>query len=244
MTRQTILQASGLFLRQQNVTLLRDVNLALQAGECLAVVGPNGAGKSILLKTIAGLFRPSQGSVKLDGKEASRLSPSERPRMVGLVPQRIAHIPPFTVREFLELSGLEHGEESLSLVRRLEGRLLTQLSGGELQRTLIAGAVAQGATLLLLDEPTASLDPVGHKEVEEVLQACRESMHLSYIVVTHDVSLAARATDSLAIMKEGALVWHGKPSDSQLVPELSAAYGCGFMQLAHEGLEYPIVVPV
>lgn len=244
MTPRTILQTSGLSLRRQGVTLLRGVSVALQAGQCLAVVGPNGAGKSVLLKAIAGLFRPSEGSVKLDGKEASSLSPSARARMVGLVPQRLAHIPPFTVREFLELSGLERGEESLSLVRRLEGRLLTQLSGGELQRTLIAGAVAQGATLLLLDEPTASLDPVGHKEVEDVLRACRESMSLSYVIVTHDVSLAARATDSLAIMKEGELVWHGKPSNSQLVQELSAAYGCGFVQLAHEGSGYPIVVPV
>ena len=152
MTRRTILEAIGLSLSHKGASLLRDVNFSLQSGECLAVVGPNGAGKSTLLKLIAGLLRPSAGSVKLEGIEASSLLPRDRSRAVGLVPQRLQHLPPFTVREFLELSGLERGEESLSLVRHLEERLLTQLSGGELQRALIAGAVAQGATLLLLDE--------------------------------------------------------------------------------------------
>ncbi len=244
MTNENLLRVDGVSLSQQGSWLLRDVHLSLRPRECLAVVGPNGAGKSTLLKVIAGLLKPSAGSVKLNGKEASTLLPLERTHIVGLVPQRLAHIPPFTVREFLELSGLERGEESLGLVRHLEDRLLTQLSGGELQRALIAGAVAQGATLLLLDEPTASLDPVGRKEVEEVLRACRESMHLSYIMVTHDVSLAVRATDSLAIMREGQIVSQGRPGDSQFVSELSAAYGCSFVQLGHECLTAPIVVPV
>ncbi len=244
MINQELVGVDQASLSRQGSLLLRDVTLSLQPRECLAVVGPNGAGKSTLLKVIAGLLRPSAGSAKLHGKEASGLLPLERSRIVGLVPQRLAHIPPFTVREFLELSGLERGEESLALVRHLEEKLLTQLSGGELQRALIAGAVAQGATLLLLDEPTASLDPVGRKEVEEVLRACRESMHLSYIIVTHDISLAVRAADSVMIMKEGRLVWHGVPGDTRLVSELSAAYGCGFVQLGHECLTSPIVVPV
>jgi|694.fasta_scaffold25331_3 iron complex transport system ATP-binding protein len=241
---QELVKIDKVSLLQQGSSLLIDVTLSLQARECLAVVGPNGAGKSTLLKVIAGLLKPSEGSAKLQGKEASKLLPLERSHIVGLVPQRLAHIPPFSVREFLELSGLERGDEGLGLVRHLEEKLLTQLSGGELQRALIAGAVAQGATLLLLDEPTSSLDPAGRKEVEEVLRACRESMHLSYIIVTHDVSLAVRAADSLAIMKEGRLVWQGRPGESQFVSELSAAYGCSFVQLGHECLTSPIVVPV
>jgi ABC-type cobalamin/Fe3+-siderophores transport system ATPase subunit len=239
-----LLKVSALSVTQKGAQLLRDVSLSLCAGECLAVVGPNGAGKTTLLRAVAGLLSPSAGSVSIDGEEASRMTPERRMQMVGLVPQRLAHIPPFTVREFLELSGLARGEESLSLVKHLEDRLLPELSGGELQRALIAGAVAQGATLLLLDEPTASLDPVGRKQVEEVLCACRESMKVSYIMVTHDVSLAARAADSVAIMRDGAIAWIGLPQEPELVRQLSDAYGCHFVRLGHECLSVPLVVPV
>ena len=244
MTADLLLQVSSLSVRQKGAHLLREISLTLGAGKCLAVVGPNGAGKTTLLRAVAGLIPPSSGSVRLLGNEAASLKPERRARVVGLVPQRLAHVPPFTVREFLELSGLERGEGSLSLVRHLERRLLTEISGGELQRVLIAGAVAQGAALLLLDEPTASLDPVGRKEVEGVLRACRESMGLSYIMVTHDVALAARAADSITIMRDGALVWTGNPQDSRLVSQLSDAYGCEFVQLAGDTRGPGLVVPV
>ena len=182
------------------------------------------------------------GSIIVRGRDVRRLSVEERARTVGLVPQRLAHIPGFTVREFLELSGLERHEASLGLVQHLEGRMLNCLSAGELQRVLIAGAVAQGAPVLLLDEPTANLDPLSRVQVEDELKTCRSVMGLSYIIVTHDISLALRAADRVIIMHAGQLRWEGSSSDSALVSRLSESYGCSFVELRHPSLSQPIVV--
>jgi len=222
--------------------LLRHLSLSVDSHECVAIVGPNGAGKSTLLKAIAGIIPGYEGSLTIGSDEVRELSPETLSHRVGFVPQRVEHLPPFSVREFLELSGLEKSEESLSLVRHLENRSLTHLSGGELQRVLIAGAIAQGAALLLLDEPTSNVDPLGRKEIEELLIRCRKELSLSYILVTHDVSLALRAAHRVAIMNHGELSWTGPTSDPKLVPELSRAYGCEFVQLYHERLPTPIVV--
>ena len=126
MSSAPLLDVSSLSVAQGGAALLRDISLSLREEECLAVVGPNGAGKTTLLRAMAGLVAPSRGTVKLQGQEASRLTAEHRSHLVGLVPQRLAHIPPFTVREFLELSGLERGQESLSLVQHLEDPQLNQ----------------------------------------------------------------------------------------------------------------------
>ncbi len=223
--------------------LLDQVSLELKHGECLSIVGPNGAGKTTLLRVIVGLLRGYSGSVKIDGTEVRGLSHERLSHLVSLVPQRLEFLPSFSVREFLELSGLEKTEQSLSLVRHLEERCLPQLSAGELQRVLIAGAVAQGAKVLVLDEPTANVDPIGRRDIEEVLRNCREDMGLSYILVTHDISLALRCTDRTALMKAGRLVWSGATRDPALVQQLSACYGCNFIELKHADLSAPIIVP-
>lgn len=242
MTKPPVLTIEHLTVSRHGELLLRDISLALHRDECLAIVGPNGAGKSTLLKTIAGIVPHYDGSVLVGGNEVRELSPQVLAHRVGFVPQRIEHLPPFSVREFLELSGLERSEESLSLVRHLEDRSLTHLSGGELQRALVAGVVAQGASMLLLDEPTSNVDPRGRKEIEQLLKKCRDELSLSYILVTHDVSLALRSADRIAIMNEGAVEWCGPQTDPMLVSRLSRAYQCEFVELHHERLSTPFVV--
>lgn len=237
-------EVAQLTIRRNGEVLLRDVSFSLKPDESVAIVGPNGAGKTTVLRAIGGLLRPYQGSIRIAGREVRDLSSDTLSHLVGFVPHRLPHVPPFTVREFLDLSGVARLSETHELVQQLQDRLLTQLSAGELQRVLVAGAIAQGASLLLLDEPTANVDPLGRKQIEELLRTCRTSLKVSYILVTHDISLAARLADRVLVMLNGALEWSGTTADPAFVQALTRCYGCSFIELSHECLMAPIIAPV
>ncbi len=221
--------------------LLRSISLELEVGEPLSVVGPNGAGKTTLLKVIAGLSKRYSGSVLVEQREVRKEGSEWLSRTVGLVPQRLEHLPYFTVREFLELSGGFRTQAVARLTEHLTTRCLPELSGGELQRVLLAGALAQGVRLLLLDEPTSNLDPTGQAEVEKVLDELRRE-DVTLMMVTHDVSLAVRCSTRLMIMSGGAISWSGRSDDDELVPELEKAYQCRFVRVEHKDLESSILV--
>ncbi len=240
MTSQ-LLVINNLDLSVGDHTLLRSVSLELQTGEPLSVVGPNGAGKTTLLKVIAGLSKHYSGSVLVDQREVRRERSEWLSRTVGFVPQRLEHLPCFTVGEFLELSGDARKEAVARLTDHLRSRYLPELSGGELQRVLLAGALAQGVRLLLLDEPTSNLDPTGRAEVEILLEDLR-SEDVTLMLVTHDISLALRSSERLMIMSQGAVSWSGKGDDDAVVPELEKAYQCRFVRVEHEDLQSAILV--
>ena len=263
---KSVVSLRSLSFYLQSRVMLSNLSWSLGMGECAAVVGPNGAGKTTLLRTLCGLYRNYQGSVCILGREVKEERIESLARMVGLVPQRMEFLPGFTVSEFIELSGprvfssrvvstktnksegedldLPKYEQIASLVGDLGNRLLPELSGGELQRVIIAGAVAQGVKLLLLDEPTSNLDPSGRAQVERVLKSCREELGVSYILVTHDISLALRCCSRAVIMAAGEIVWDGATNDVGLLNSLESAYQCGFVSLQHQSLERPVVVPV
>lgn len=224
--------------------MVSNLSWSMRAGECISVVGPNGAGKTTLLRILCGLYRGYQGTVTVAGKEVKSEPVESLAQLVSLVPQRMEFLPAFTVEEFLELSGPKHALTVNSLIGGLGKRLLPELSGGELQRVIIAGAVAQGARLLLLDEPTANLDPTGRSHVEQVLQTCREVMGISYILVTHDISLALRCCSRMLVMANGENFWEGATTEEGVVAHLEQAYGCGFVRLHHESVAGSIVVPM
>jgi iron complex transport system ATP-binding protein len=228
-----LLKLHAVSLSVRSKELLRDVTVSVSAGEKVALVGANGAGKSSLLKTIAGLYRSYEGSVQVDGREVRTVPPKALCRLVSLVPQRLEFLPHFRVREFFEMSGLVDMAGIDSALPHLLERHLPDLSGGELQRVVLAGSVAQGAQLLLLDEPTAHLDPTGRSEVERVIAEYHERTNISYLLVTHDVSLAVRVAERIVVMKEGRVVWDGATSDVALTDALEQAYGCIFSRFVH-----------
>ncbi len=221
--------------------LLGSISLELRAGEPLSVVGPNGAGKTTLLKVIAGLAKRYSGSVLVDQREVRNEGSQWLSRTVGFVPQRLEHLPCFTVREFLELSGDARKEPVARLTDHLRTRHLPELSGGELQRVLLAGALAQGVRLLLLDEPTSNLDPTGRAEVEMLLSELKRE-DVTLLMVTHDLSLALRCSDRLMIMSHGAISWSGRGDDDAVVSELERVYQCRFVRVEHEDLHSSILV--
>ncbi len=221
--------------------LLRSVSLELRAGESLSVVGPNGAGKTTLLRVIAGLAKRYSGSVLVDRREVRNESAEWLSRTIGFVPQRLEHLPCFTVREFLELSGDARKESVARLTDHLRAKHLPELSAGELQRVLLAGALAQGVRLLLLDEPTSNLDPTGRAEVEMLLEELRQA-DVTLLMVTHDISMAIRCSTRLMIMSHGGISWSGRGDDDGVVPELEKAYQCRFVRVEHEDLDGSILV--
>jgi iron complex transport system ATP-binding protein len=238
-----LLALRGVSLNAGGRILLRDINLTISQGEKVALVGANGAGKSSLLNVIAGLLPRYTGSLTLEGREVKGLSPRERSPLVGMVPQRLPYVPRFSVREFLELSGTTDLSELDPTVTTLMDRDLPDLSGGELQRVVLMGAVAQRARLVLLDEPTAHLDPTGRSEVERVVQRYHHEKSISYILVTHDISLATRLAERIIMVRQGALVWDGSASDPSLPSLLAQVYGCAFAMVTHPVTGESLIIP-
>ncbi len=227
-----------------NRPMVSGLSLTMAPGDCVSVVGPNGAGKTTLLRILCGLYRGYDGSARILGREVKGEPVESLARLVSLVPQRMEFLPGFTVSEYLELTGPRKGPPVEELTVDLGTRLLPELSGGELQRVIIAGAVAQGVKLLLLDEPSSNLDPNGRAQVEQVLKACRDNFGVSYILVTHDISLALRCCSRMLVMANGKHRWCGDATEEAVVAQLEGAYGCGFVRLEHQAIHASVVVPV
>ncbi len=205
--------------------VLEDIDLDVASNEWLALIGPNGAGKSTLLKTIAGMLQYC-GEVDLGlGDVRSR---REYASVVALVPQNPMLPPALTVSEYILLGRSPHisylGTESRAdldvverTVRRLDligfaSRFLSELSGGEQQRVVLARAIAQEPRLLLLDEPTSALD-IGHQLATlELIGSMREDEPMTIISAMHDLTLAARYADRLALVADRSIAAIGPPS--------------------------------
>ena len=212
------LAVTGLGLRRANRWILQDFTIDLHPGTFLAVVGPNGSGKSTLLHCMAGVWSPTSGRVDFEGRDLRDIPRAQVARAVAYVPQDAKLEFEFTVREIVSMGRYSHRgrfdretdddrsatEEALSRadIGHLAERLVTQLSGGEIQRVLIARSLATRSRILLLDEPTASLD-VEHSL--DVLELCRSLADegRAVAIATHDLNGACRFVDTIALMDSG-----------------------------------------
>jgi iron complex transport system ATP-binding protein len=204
--------------------VLRDVTVAVAAGEILAVVGPNGAGKSTWLLACLGLL-PFEGRIELDGRPLGSYTPRERARRMAYVPQADPRPIPFTAAEFVRLgrypywTGLRApgradaavAREALALTdtARFADRAMSTLSGGERQRVHIAAALAQEPALLLLDEPTAFLDPRHQAETAALLGRLNRERGLGIVLVTHDLNLGAACAHRVLALRDGTVAYLG-----------------------------------
>lgn len=204
---------------QGPLTVLRDIDFSLEAGETLAIVGPSGSGKTTLLSLCAGLDRPTEGAVWLAGEEIGRLDEDRRARVrndhVGFVFQNFQLIPTLTALENvlvpLELRGERGGEvEARALLGRVGlGERLdhypVQLSGGEQQRVALARAFINRPKILFCDEPTGNLDGVTAQAMVELIFGLNRERQTTLVLVTHDLDLARRCQRILRL-KNGAVV--------------------------------------
>ncbi|MGL6279496.1 MAG: ABC transporter ATP-binding protein [Gaiella sp.] len=204
-----------------------DVSFEVEAGEWVALIGPNGAGKTTLLRAVAGLVK-ADGEVVLGGEPARALTRRQRAQRVALVPQEPETPPWLTVGEYVLLGRTPHlgglareGAADEEAAARALGRLdlwglrertLGTLSGGERQRAVVARALAQEASVVLLDEPTTALD-IGHQQrALELLDDLRADHGLTLVAAIHDLTLAAQYADRVVLLDGGRVVADGPPS--------------------------------
>jgi cobalamin transport system ATP-binding protein len=216
------------------------VDAAVERGEWLALIGPNGAGKTTLLRAIARLV-PFRGQISLAGRLAPELTRSELARLVAVVPQEPSTPPWMTVAEYVLLGRFPHlgplakeGARDRDAAARALARLdllsfvdrrLGTLSGGEKQRVVVARALAQEASIVLLDEPTAALD-IGHQQQAlDLLDVLRQESGLTLVAAMHDLTLAAQYADRMLLLDNGRVVADGSPVDVLTEATIAEHYG-------------------
>jgi iron complex transport system ATP-binding protein len=242
---------------RRRAAVFSGVSLTVRPGELLAVLGPNGAGKTTLLKALARLVRPLHGSVTLDGKDVWACPPWQVAGAVAFTSQVLAPDWPFSVREFVALGRAPHrgwlrpltaGDrrvidaalEQLDL-RAATDRPVTELSGGEWQRVRLARALAQEARVLLLDEPTAHLDPRFQLDLLATVRGLVRERQLAVAMTLHDLNLVGPWADRVALLAGGRIQVEGSPDAVMTGPALSAVYGVPLSVVPHPLTGTPVV---
>lgn len=249
--------ARGIRAGYRERVVLRGVDLVAHAGELVALIGPNGAGKSTLLRVLGGLLQPESGSVTIDGIDVAALDRRAIARHIAVVPQVFETLFPFTIREIVALGrtsrlgplGTLGADDARAVARALDDigatdladRRIDRVSGGERQRAVLAMALAQEAGVLLLDEPTAHLDPAHQRATLDRVATLARTRGLAVVAVLHDLNLAAAFASRIVLLADGAVVREGEARDV-ITPELVAGvFGPGLRVVAHDGL--PFVIP-
>lgn len=251
-----VTEARGAVLSLDGTPVLRDVSVAVRAGEVRALLGPNGAGKSSLLGALTGDLPLDGGSVLVDDAPLRSWSPTELAMRRAVLMQQIHLSFPFTSLDVVQMgrapwrgTPLEEADdqvvaESLAAtdVSHLAGRHFPSLSGGEKARVALARVLAQRTGLLMLDEPTAALD-LKHQEL--VLQIARRHAEAggAVVVVVHDLGLASAYADQVTLLSGGRVVADGPPREVLTAELLSEVYDYPVEVVEHPGGGSPIILP-
>ena len=222
--------------------IVQEIYLSLQPREWLSLVGANGSGKSTLLKVLSRILSPQKGMVLLDGKDIHSQPAKVVAQKLALLPQQQTIPAGLTVHQLVSLGRTPHQSwwqwelapedrhkvEVALTQTQMEGfcdRPVDELSGGERQRAFLAMALAQDPTVLLLDEPTTYLDLCHQLELLELLKHLNQTQGLAIITVLHDINLAARYSDRLAMLKQGCLHVTGAPKTVLTAQNLAEVFG-------------------
>lgn len=254
-------------LKIQNLTagyagkpVIQDISFTIIPGELVGIIGPNGAGKTTLFRLLTRLLKPWAGEVRYRGRNVLDIPSQELARYVAVLPQNLPMVFPFTVTDFILMGRLPHlkrwqsfREHDLEItqavmkmteIKDLEARYITELSGGELQRVLLAQALAQEPELLLLDEPTSHLD-IGHQvEIMDLIKRLNKPVAsteqrvtrnnpslltthyspLTIIMVLHDLNLAGEYCDRMILLSEGKIHSMGSPKEVLTYQNIEKVY--------------------
>jgi iron complex transport system ATP-binding protein len=254
-----MLKAEHLSFFLNGRALLEDINFSMERGECLFVIGPNGAGKTTLLRSLLRLHEGGRcaGRVEMAGRDAEGLSRRDLARIASYAPQDGGPVPPFTVEEFLqlsrypyvppsgELSGADREAVSRALsLTGLEGQasvLLRRLSGGGRRRVFLAAALAQETQIMLLDEPSAFLDPKHEAELHLLLKRLNREQGLTTVTVTHNLNHPLDAGGKVLALKEGRALFFGTGEELVRGDLLRELFDHGFSVLHHPGSGRPLL---
>jgi iron complex transport system ATP-binding protein len=239
---------------------LIDVSARVSRGALVGILGPNGSGKTTLLRLLGGLLRPSSGRVTLDGGDLRTLPRAVIARRIAIVPQETQLAFEYTVLEMAMMGRYPHlhafeieGPEDLQIARealratgtlQLESRMFNTLSGGEKQRVVIAGALAQSPDILLLDEPTASLDLAYQLEIRSILQRLNHERDLTIVVSTHDLNFAAGLCRELVLLHHARVLAAGETETMLEGSLIRKLYGVDVDIMANPRTGQLTVIPI
>ena len=215
--------------------VLKGISLQMAEGTTTVVLGGSGSGKTVLMKHIMGLFKPDQGRVIVDGRDVSTMGRQElstfRERM-GMVFQSAALFDSMTVGDNVAFPLREHHllpekeiaakvKETLAVVdlHDVENKYPAELSGGMRKRVGLARAIIRDPKIVLYDEPTTGLDPLTTESVDEMILSARERLHVTSVVISHDVGSAFHIADRIAMINEGRIVAEGTPAEVRKTQE-------------------------
>jgi iron complex transport system ATP-binding protein len=241
-----VISIDRLTVRYGDTVALDGIGGQIADGEWLGVIGPNGAGKTTLLNAIARLLH-YDGAITVCGRHASAMSRRQLARLIAYVPQRPVLPPDMTVSEFVLLGRTAHigylrsetaadrriCAEAISRldVGPMAGRMLRTMSGGELQRVVLARAIAQEAPVLLLDEPTSALDLGRRMDALELIDEVRHERSLTVLSAIHDLTLAGQFADRLLLLAGGRIAASGGPAEVLRDAVLTEHFGPGVQVL-------------
>ena len=255
-----MLKAEDLHFEYRDGPVLEGVDLEVHAGELVGIVGPNGVGKTTLLRLLSGARSPTRGSIRIEGADLSSLKAGPRAKLVSMVPQNPQLPLSFGVLDLVLMGRNPYlkvfqweGRHDLEVARRameltgtahLEARAVGTLSGGERQRAIVAMALAQETPVLLLDEPTSSLDLAHQTAIMDLVRDVQRQRGGAVVVSMHDLTLAAQYCDRLAMLSRGRVYSEGPPEVVLTRENISSVYGAHVFILRHPKGGMPVVLPV
>jgi iron complex transport system ATP-binding protein len=238
----TAITVKNLSYSFSNRAVLQNLSFEVAEGEFFLIIGPNGSGKTTLMRTMAGILKPHNGQIDIFERQISIYRRKELARSVAFLPQGLPVDFPFTVAELVLMGrapynsalGIENKEDHViseqamkfTEVDHLAGRKLNQLSGGEQQRVFLARAICQEPKILLLDEPTASLDLAHQVRIMDLMERLKAEKGVTIVMVSHDINLAAMYGDRLLLLREGRIIRLGAPGQILNFETLEETYGC------------------
>lgn len=235
------LQVRNLTIEINQFKILREVNFTFKKGKFYSIIGPNGSGKTTLLRSIGGLLKPQWGEVLLEKENIHTMDCKIKAGFIALLPQNTHIETTFTVQEIVEMGRYHKNssvfknltDEDINIVRKsmelvgvlnLANRPFSPLSGGEKQRVLLARALCQQPEILLLDEPTASLDINYQLEILKLLKDLNRQNKITIIAILHDIQLAAKFSEEMIFMNKGKIYKSGSPKDVVTTETLKEVY--------------------
>jgi iron complex transport system ATP-binding protein len=246
--------------RAERAFALRDVSLSVARGSLTGLLGPNGCGKTTLLKLLSGVIAPDRGVVSIDGRALRDVSRRDLARRIAVVPQETHPAFDYTALEMVlmgrhphlglfQLEGpydlaVAHDAMAATGTADLADRPYMTLSGGEKQRVVIASALAQDPGVLLLDEPTASLDLGYQLEVASLLVRLNRERGVTMVLATHDLNLAAAVCDSLLLLRDGRVLAQGATRDVLTAAAIARLYDVRADVRYHEDAGHLVITPV